>query len=219
MGGDYNMIQPTLEVRHFFPDRWLSGGRNVFGFHLVGQYIQAYSNSTVPFYERFYMGGENSIRGFDIRSIAPFIIINTPLYDQGGNPIIDPQTGLQRISPRLTPVGGDTTALLNFEYRVPIAGPLSVAAFYDMGIVRITRKESLGSFGASTIDVIDSINNKIRGSTGVEVQFVLPVVSTPFRLIFAYNPQRLNESIIVGNSPIKFSEPTSDVKFSIGRSF
>ncbi|MEJ2110264.1 MAG: outer membrane protein assembly factor BamA, partial [Acidobacteriota bacterium] len=135
-GGDYNMVQPTVEVRHFFPDRWLSGGRNVFGFHLVGQYIQAYSKSSVPFYERFYMGGENSIRGFDIRSIAPFIIINTPIFDQSGNPVIDPQTGLQRVSPRLTPVGGDTTAMLNFEYRIPIAGPLSIAAFYDMGVVR-----------------------------------------------------------------------------------
>jgi len=219
IGGDFNMIQPSIEMRHFFPDRWLSGGRNVFGFHLVGQYVQAYSNSSVPFYERFYMGGENSIRGFDLRSIAPYIIINTPLFDPIGNPIIDPQTGLQRVSPRLTPVGGDTTAIFNFEYRIPIAGPLSIAAFYDMGVVRITRKESLGNFGASTVDVIDSINNKIRGSTGVEVQFVLPVVSTPFRLIFAYNTQRLNKSIIVGNSPVQFTEPARGIKFTIGRSF
>jgi outer membrane protein insertion porin family len=109
--------------------------------------------------------------------------------------------------------------MLNFEYRIPIAGPLSIAAFYDMGVVRITRKESLGNFGASTVDIVDSINNKIRGSTGMEVQFVLPVVSTPFRLIFAYNPQRLDQTLIVGNSPVVFTEPSRDIKFTIGRSF
>jgi outer membrane protein insertion porin family len=219
LGGDYNLFQPTVELRHFFPDRWLSHGHNVFGFHLLGQYIQSYNSSSVPFYERFYMGGENSIRGFNIRQIAPYILILTPAFDQNGHPIIDPQTGLALQRPNLTPVGGDTAAIFNFEYRIPIAGPLSVAAFYDMGVVRITRKESLGDFGASTVDIIDSINNKIRGSTGVEIQFVLPVVSTPFRLIFAYNPQRLNEKINVSGIPIQFNEPDRDVKFTIGRSF
>jgi outer membrane protein insertion porin family len=33
----------------------------------------------------------------------------------------------------LTPIGGDTNLLFNVEYRIPIAGPLSVAAFGDIG--------------------------------------------------------------------------------------
>ncbi len=218
-GGDYNMIQPTVQLRHFFPDRWLSHGHNVFGLQLIGQYVQAYNDSSVPFYERFYMGGENQIRGFDIRSIMPYVIVNTPLYDQSGNPLIDPNTGLAMSKPNLSPVGGDTMGLLNFEYRIPIAGPLAMALFYDMGVVRITRKESLGNFGASTVEVIDEINNKIRGSVGVEIQFTLPVVNTPFRLIFARNPQRLDKTITVGNTPLRFSEAASDIKFTIGRSF
>ncbi len=219
LGGDFSMIRPTVEYRHFFPDRWLSGGRNVFGFHFTGQFLQAYGSSSIPFYERFFIGGENTVRGFDIRSISPLAIVSTPLYDQYGNPVIDPQTGLTKSIPNLLPVGGDTMGVFNFEYRMPIVGPLSVAAFYDMGISRVTWEDSLGTFGSSTVEIIGSVNNAIRSSTGAEVQFVLPVVNAPFRLIFAFNPQRLNETINVGNRPFFLREPRGDIKFTVGRSF
>jgi outer membrane protein insertion porin family len=182
----------------------------------MGQYLQSFSSSSIPFYERFYIGGENTIRGFDIRSITPLAILSTPLYDEYGNPVIDTQTGLPKSNLQLVPVGGDTMGIFNFEYRVPIAGPLSLAAFYDVGLTRVTREGSLGNYGASKLEIIDSINNAIRGSTGVEVQFVLPVVNAPFRLIFAYNPQRLDKTINVGNVPGRIREPSSDIKFTVG---
>ncbi len=219
LGGDFSLIRPTIVLRHFFPDRWLSGGRNVFGFNVQGEYIQAYNKSSVPFFDRFYIGGENSIRGFDIRSISPLAISKTPLFDIRGNPIIDQQTGLPQISESMVPVGGDTVGIFNFEYRIPIAGPLSIAAFYDMGINRVSRKIPGSSLGVGSIDVIGSTNNVIRSSTGMEIQFVLPVVSAPFRLIFAYNPQRLSEDIRFNNFTYKLRDPGRDVKFTVGRSF
>jgi outer membrane protein insertion porin family len=218
-GGDFSMIRPMADYRHFFPDRWLSGGRNVFAINLQGMYIQSYANSSVPFFDRFYIGGENTIRGFDIRSISPLAISSTPLFDRNGNPIIDLKTGLPAVASSITSVGGDTVGILNFEYRIPIAGPLSMAAFYDMGFNRISRKQSIGDFGATTIDLIGVSNNAIRGSTGVEIQFILPVVSAPFRLIFAYNPQRIDDYIYVGSNRIRLREPSKDVKFTVGRSF
>lgn len=219
LGGDFKLIRPSVEYRHFFPDRWLSGGRHVFGFKFLGQYIQAYGGSSVPFFDRYWVGGENTIRGFDIRSISPIAISSTPLLDSQGNVIIDLKTGLPAVSSGLVGIGADTVGIFNFEYRIPIAGPLSMAAFYDVGIARVSRKSSLGNFGASTIEVIDSTNNTIRGSTGVEFQFVLPVVSAPFRLIFAYNPQILDTDVLVGNSIRRLREPRRDVKFTVGRSF
>jgi outer membrane protein insertion porin family len=219
LGGDFNLIRPTVEYRHFIADKWLSGGRNVFGFNFIGQYIQSYGNSSVPFFDRFYIGGENTIRGFDIRSISPLAISSTPLIDASGNAIIDPKTGLPAIVSNLIPVGGDTVGVFNFEYRMPIAGPLSMAAFYDLGINRVTRMTSLGNFGASQVDIINSTNNALRGSTGLEVQFILPVVSAPFRLIFAYNPQILDTSVVVGNRTLRIKEPSHDIKFTVGRSF
>ncbi len=220
LGGDFSMIRPSVQYRRFIPDRWLSGGRNTFAFNIQAQYIQSYNDSSVPFFDRFFIGGENTIRGFDIRSISPIAVSSAPMYDPKGNPIIDLKTGLPRVSePYPTPVGGDTVGIFNFEYRIPIAGPLSVAAFYDLGINRVTRKASLGTFAAGSIDILDRANNALRGSTGVEVQFVLPVVSAPFRLIFAHNPQRLDESVRIGTRNYLLKESSSDIKFTVGRSF
>jgi outer membrane protein insertion porin family len=220
LGGDFSMVRPVLEVRHFFPDKWLSKGHNVFALRLQGQYVTSYANSTVPFFDRFFLGGENDIRGFDLRSLSPLAVTSTPLVDVNGKPIIDLKTGLPRIDQSQPfSVGGDTVGIFNFEYRIPVAGPLSLSAFYDMGMIRASRIRSLGSFGASQIEVIGSTNKVLRGSTGLEVQFVLPVVSAPFRLIFAYNPQRLDTTITTAGSTYSIKEPNHDVKFTVGRSF
>jgi len=219
LGGDFSMIRPSIEFRHFIPDKWLSHRRNTVGFRFLGQYIQAYGASTIPFFDRFFIGGETTIRGFDIRSISPMGISFTPHFDSAGNPEIDLNTGLPRIDKNLVPVGGDTLGIVNAEYRIPIAGPLSVAAFYDMGISRVSRPKSLGGFGASTLQLIGPTNSTVRGSTGAEIQFLLPVISAPFRLIFAFNPQVADEIIMVGTSPRIYREPRRDIKFTIGRSF
>jgi outer membrane protein insertion porin family len=227
LGADLNLIRPTLEMRHFLPDKWISHGRNTIGFRFVGQYIVGYSGTSAPFYDRFFIGGETTIRGFEVRSISPMGISSTPSLDGQGNPIIDPITGLPHISRTVITLGGDTLALLNAEYRIPIVGPLSMSAFYDVGITRISNSSSLGGYGTSlgvinsntSIELISFTNSAFRGSTGLEVQFILPVVSAPFRLIFAYNPQTLNGTIKVGTTPFYLSEPRHEVKFTIGRSF
>lgn len=219
LGGDFKMVRPSVEYRHFFPDKWLTHGRNVFGIRLIGQYIQSYGNSSAPFFDRFFIGGEDTIRGFDIRSISPLAISSSPLYDSQGHVIINLKTGLPATSSSIIPVGGDTMGILNFEYRIPIAGPLSLAAFYDAGLNRVSRESSLGNFGAVKVQVVDSTNDVVRGSTGLEIQFILPVVSAPFRLIFAYNPQVLDTSVMVGSSLMHIKEPRHDIKFTVGRSF
>lgn len=219
LGGDFNMIRPAVEYRKFFPDRWLSGRRNTIGFRLLGEYVQAYGNSTVPFFDRFFVGGETTIRGFDIRSISPMAISSTPIRDSLGNAIIDLNNGLPRIDRSIISIGGDTLGIFNSEYRIPIAGPLSVSAFYDVGISSVSRPKGLGNFGTSTIELLSSTNHVVRGSTGVEIQFLLPVVSAPFRLIFAYNPHTFDGIVTVGTIPIHAREPRKDIKFTIGRSF
>jgi outer membrane protein insertion porin family len=221
LGGDFNMLRPSMEYRHFITDRWISNGHNVFAFNVQLQYIQSYGKSVVPFFDRFFIGGENTVRGFDIRSISPIAVTSTRQFDFYGNPIIDPKTGLpQTLESAPFAVGGDTVGVFNFEYRIPIAGPLMAAAFYDIGFVRAMRKSSMGDFGASSVNIIDSTNNKLRGSTGVEIQFTLPVVNAPFRLIFAYNPQRLSGSITTPNgATFTLKEPSKDIKFTVGRSF
>ena len=106
----------------------------------------------------------------------------------------------------ITP-GGDTTAVGNFEYRIPIVGPVTAALFFDAGVNRILRPSQL-SVVQSRIDQLNeqfpsagfTSNVKIapgtqalRTSTGLEIQVLLPVVQAPFRVYFAYNPTNVRE--------------------------
>lgn len=220
LGGDFNLIRPSIEYRHFIPDRWISGRRNTWGFRMVGQYVKTFQGSTVPFFDRFFIGGETTIRGFDIRSISPLVVTATRKFDAEGNPIIDLTNGLARIDRSINPIGGDAMALFNGEYRIPVAGPLMLAAFYDVGLSTVTDSRVLGVFGsATTNELISSTNRVVRSSTGVEVSFMLPMVNAPFRLIFAFNPQIYQNTVLVGTIPFFIKEPRRDIKFTIGRSF
>src|SRR4030095_2366820 len=219
LGGDFSMIRPVVEYRHFFPDRIISKGRNTFGYRFLGEYIKAFDNSVIPFFERFFIGGETTLRGFDIRSISPLAIASTPALDPLGSPVIDLNTGLPRVDRNLTPIGGDTMVMFNGEYRIPIAGPLSMALFYDVGYSGVSSLSNIGNLGNTSIKLIEATNNVIRGSSGVEIQFLLPVWSAPFRLIFAFNPHTFNDTILVGTTPLQIREPRRDIKFTIGRSF
>lgn len=220
LGGDFNLIRPSAEYRYFMPDRWLSHGRNTLAFHLLGSYITGFSGTPVPFFDRFFIGGENTIRGFDIRSIFPLALSRTARFDTAGAPLVDLGSGLPRVDFGPAAVGGDALYVGNFEYRIPIAGPLSISPFADIGTASVTRKGQLKIFGEETkITLIDQTNSVLRSSVGLEVQFLLPVVQAPFRLIFAYNPNRLVRSIDFGQGPVSINEPKKDIKFTIGRSF
>src|SRR5204863_2453107 len=66
----------------------------------------------LPIFEKLFLGGEYSIRGFDIRSVGPR----------------DLATGLV--------IGGNKSILLNAEYLISIAGPVRLVLFADAGQVR-----------------------------------------------------------------------------------
>jgi outer membrane protein insertion porin family len=73
-------------------------------------------------------------------------------------------------------LGGNKKALFNAEYYIDIAGPLRAVLFFDAG----------QSFLEG-----EKINpKKFRTSTGIEMRFIMPVLNVPFRLIYAWNPNR-----------------------------
>ncbi|HEV2694183.1 MAG TPA: outer membrane protein assembly factor BamA [Verrucomicrobiae bacterium] len=84
------------------------------------------SGGDVPFYDRYYLGGLYSLRGFKFRNIAPREV--NLAADPTGHSYFD------------EPIGGDSYWFGSVEYSVPIlekdAGPsLRVAMFYDIGAV------------------------------------------------------------------------------------
>ncbi|MGE3342794.1 MAG: hypothetical protein AB7L71_05095, partial [Vicinamibacterales bacterium] len=53
-----------------------------------------------------------------------------------------------------------------------------------------------------------------KASTGAEIRFFMPVLNVPFRLIFAYNPQRGN----VFNNQLQ-RQPKFTFRFAVGTTF
>ncbi|MBI1746538.1 MAG: outer membrane protein assembly factor BamA [Acidobacteria bacterium] len=240
--GDFNLIRPNFEVRQFVPDRFFSGRRNTMAFRLLAGYVTGFSGTPIPLFDRYYSGGENLVRGFDIRSVSPYAVIASPVCSAPGGgvktctspdePRARSDAGQPLYSTAINVIGGDMLVNANIEYRIPIAGPLAVAAFFDAGTARTLRRSQLGNFGDGRVTIIEgtqsfmpttssaeirvvsgNTNGTIRTSTGAEILFQLPVVNVPFRLILAYNPTRM----VVKD--LDFKEPRHNVQFTIGRAF
>ncbi|HEY3928485.1 MAG TPA: outer membrane protein assembly factor BamA [Candidatus Koribacter sp.] len=151
LGGNVQMIRPIAEFKEFIP---VNHKRNVIGFRVQGSWVTGYAGNVAPPFERFYLGGENDIRGFDIRSVSPIAFLtdftSIPLQNPDGSTVpIDPShpgRGPYSITipvQRIIYPGGDTMAVTNLEYRVPIAGPVTIAAFVDTGWDFVSRQSQL----------------------------------------------------------------------------
>jgi outer membrane protein insertion porin family len=191
IGGNTNFINPRVEAIWYRP----FNRRTSIGFRAQGEYIKPYGSTQIlPIYERLYLGGEYSIRGFDIRSVGPR----------------DPITGIV--------LGGNKSLLFNAEYLINIAGPVRLILFADAGQVQNTgqnftwkepmiRRTQQGQLVADSIldpsfifnpltdefpITAETIGqaNAFKTSLGAEVRFFMPVLNVPFRLIFAMNPSR-----------------------------
>ncbi|HEY6356744.1 MAG TPA: outer membrane protein assembly factor BamA, partial [Vicinamibacterales bacterium] len=111
VGGDTQFIETRLEGTWYH--RLIP--RTSVALHLQGQYIRPYGNTTdddLPIFDRLFLGGEYSVRGFDLNTIGPR----------------DPATGAE--------IGGNKTLLFNGEYVVNVGGPVRLAFFFDAGEVR-----------------------------------------------------------------------------------
>jgi len=89
--------------------------------------------------------------------------------------------------------GRDTQLLANFEYRIPIIGPVVLRAFFDAGVDKILRSGQLTSIprtcrlehpvsagGLQREVYIAPGTQKARASTGIELQVMLPVSTRHF---------------------------------------
>jgi outer membrane protein insertion porin family len=108
LGGEVNMLKPTLEFTHYQPIIGKGPKAHVLGLHAQGQYIAQLGESLIPYWEKIFFGGERSIRGYEVYSIGP--------RDRNGYMI-----------------GGTKSLLFNIEYIIPVGGPLYAILFYDRG--------------------------------------------------------------------------------------
>ena len=107
-GGDVDYWKNQIWASQFIPTfEWLNQGFAAFG--RIGT-IVPYGDSNVPFFDRFFLGGPNTLRGFGYRDVGP-------------------------VDDNDEPIGGNSFGYISFEYMVQLADPLEVVLFYDWGFV------------------------------------------------------------------------------------
>ena len=157
VGGNTKYYAPTATWRQFFPMKGLRvdrEGHNVLGYRIQLQNVAGFGGQVAPPFNRIYGGGENEIRGFDIRSNSPYSFIPTRVLFNLTNPdgsLVprDPTNStlgnVQIPLPiyRLAPIGGDTAFTSNLEYRIPIVNQVTFAVFTDFGMTFDTEKSQL----------------------------------------------------------------------------
>jgi outer membrane protein insertion porin family len=156
--GDVRYIAPMVAYKQFMSMHYLtpsSTGRNVLALRMQLGYVQGYGGSVAPPNNRFYSGGENDIRGFDVRSAMPYGYVPTRVNVQLTNPDgtcvprdpTNPQLNQCIAVPLpiygIASVGGDTNLGTNLEYRIPIAGPVTFSFFDDFGLDMALNKGQL----------------------------------------------------------------------------
>jgi outer membrane protein insertion porin family len=105
LGGTFNYFKPELETVLYIPHT----RRTALGLRFNGGFITPFgSTSQLPYYDRYFLGGENQIRGVDIRTVGP--------------------TDRQNRA-----IGGNRFVLFNAEYYFDLFGPVRALVFHDAG--------------------------------------------------------------------------------------
>jgi outer membrane protein insertion porin family len=164
LGGTVRSIRPVIQYKQFIP---VQNRRNAIGLNVSGSYISGFGGLVAPPFQRFYMGGENDIRGFDIRSISPVAFLPSAnavtLTNPDGTAVLkdpsNPRLGAWTIPVPVDQIvfpGGDLSVWTNLEYRYTIAGPVAIVPFVDTGIDPIIRRSQLQIANAQYNQVIST---------------------------------------------------------------
>jgi outer membrane protein insertion porin family len=108
LGGDSDFVKYFLNAKAFYPVT----ATTVFSWNaLWGHIVPTVSGEEIPIFERFFLGGPYSIRGFRSRELSPK----------------DPNTGES--------IGGNKELVVNLEYLFPLVPEIGFkgVVFFDMG--------------------------------------------------------------------------------------
>ena len=105
LGADNNFQKYSADTSWFYSPWW----NHVLAAHARAGYMRSKSTDReFLFYERFFLGGVDTLRGYEDWEIYP---------------------------DTLNPYGGDKVFFANFEYRIPVSPQLTAAVFFDIGQV------------------------------------------------------------------------------------
>ena len=105
LGGTVDYLKPDFEAVAYLPHK----RRTALGLRGQLGYIRPFGGTReLPYYQRYFLGGETQIRGVNVHTVGP----------------VDGQNRA---------LGGNKFVLFNAEYYFDIAGPLRALVFYDAG--------------------------------------------------------------------------------------
>ncbi len=105
LGGGVDYFKPDVEAVLYIPHT----RHTSLGLRGEAAWITPFGDTTLlPYYQRFFLGGETQIRGVNVRTVGPVDIKNQL-------------------------IGGNKFVLFNAEYYFDIGGPLRFLFFYDAG--------------------------------------------------------------------------------------
>ncbi len=135
----------------------------------------------LPPQERFYAGGQNTVRGFGQNQLGPgSYIVDSYVTRTLADGTVVGEAGAASSVLRIAPSGGNAMWVANIELRTRRGWPADLlhwAAFVDAGQVW------------NSNDVFSVLNAKPRVTPGLGVRLVTPI--GPFRVDVGYNPYPL----------------------------
>jgi outer membrane protein insertion porin family len=140
LGGSVNYFRPDAEFIWYIPHT----RKTALGVRAQASYIREYGDTQkLPLYQRFFLGGETQIRGYNLRTVGP----------------IDAENNRA--------LGGNKMVLFNAEYYIDIGGPLRFLFFFDAGQAylegkRIDLKQLRTSTGAELRFIMPVLNVPFR---------------------------------------------------------
>jgi outer membrane protein insertion porin family len=199
--------------------------RNVVALRFQGAEITGFSGREVPPNNRYYLGGEQDVRGYEFYTISPFVFIpfsttdnvqffNPQHLNQAGQPSLEtlPVNVLEYVPTR---PGGDLQAVFNAEYRIPLVKSyFTMSLFNDIGLDGTMRDVQIDPSAiallqeqypnadfpnthiGTTLPIAKGTNFRPHTSAGIEFDFQIPIIQAPFRIYYAYNYLRLTETIV-----------------------
>ena len=141
--------------------------------------IDSYGDSNrVPYFDRMFLGGPSSLRGFEFREVGPKDMVGLktqPDPDGPAGAAQDPDG--PDVPPTHEPVGGSTYAMGSIEYTFEVVNPLRLAFFYDIGYVNVDAWD----FDPSNYN--DNFGFGIRlmvGGAPLSLDFGIPITSDQY---------------------------------------
>lgn len=151
LGGDADYYKLEARASQFFP--LFDTQNQVLAVLARGGVLDSFGDTNqVPFYDRFYLGGPYTLRGFEYRDVGPKVNI------AGDN----------------VPVGGNTYGFISLEYSFDVVEPLRFAFFYDAGFV------NSGSYEFSPTDYNDNFGFGLRlliAGAPLSLDYGIPITS------------------------------------------